>query len=617
MAQEATLFFNNLVTPIPQSMNQTVKVQSAFISKFADIDFLKTIINISLYHSDFSIYNNSSTTSDIIKFIRKFLDDITKELNNPELQLSTSASSIKDIIKLINQILIIKDDISSRIITYDNVCQHFPNNIQITKILNSVINEQITEINDYRNKLDDVIQTIQIYNEFKEIKSSVFKLDGFLNVAQNSQENVYNLVSHFRDVILDSYNSLSSLKTISKNEQLSDYIVLSNEIKSNQLTERLVKFFTSGYTFLQSGYQLLDKCIGGIESSSVHIISGPSNHSKSIFMINMLRTIIENYEPNINGNDVAVFITLEDDIYKLMRRIFSIFGNYDSKIIRNLFIETSTIVKSQKYKDIVSSEKYKIIDNIISKIYNESIQNITANKNNNSDKIKIVLKHCSENTFSPEDVIKFIDTLHMNGYNVRLLMVDYLDVMIPSKALSHKADDYYAQGQIVHELRTISRNYKIPVITITQNTRSSEDLSQALNNTMLGDSIKKLRYTDYLYMIRQRKDLDLFGEVIKNDVNFITGEDDKSIFTNTNQEDFSYLIPVEIKITKAKEGEKDVKKFHLFNKRNLRIYDNMQQNVTDMKLLKTKSEVLQKEIDQMMLYSKIENDDFNFDQQLI
>lgn len=584
------------------------KVNSLFISKFADLDFLKSIINVSLYHSDFSIYNNISTSSDIIKFIRKYLDDITRELNNPNLQIQTSPTFIKQVIKTIHQILIIKEDISSRIITYDNVCQHFTNDIQITKLLKNIISEQIQSIDQYRKELDNIIQTIQIYNEFKEIRNSVYKLDNFINSFNNEQQNVYNLVSHFRDVILSSYNSLSSLKTISKNEQLSDYIILSNEVSSEQITEKLVKFFTSGYTFVKSGYTLLDQCLGGIESSTVHIISGPSNHSKSIFMINMLKAIIDNYQSSEN-NDVAVFITLEDDIYKLMRRIFSIFGNYDSKIIRNLFIESSTIVKNQKYKDIISSEKFRALNNIISRIYNETIQTLSSK---NSDKIKIVLKHCSENIFSPEDVIKFLDTLHINGYNVRLLMIDYLDVMIPSKSLHAKGDDYYNQGQIVHELRTISRNYKVPIITITQNTRSSEDYSQALNNTMLGDSIKKLRYTDYLYMIRQRKDLDLFSDILKDDIHFTSN---RPMFSNNETEDFSYLIPVEIKITKAKEGEKDIKKFHLFNKRNLRIYDNMQQNLLDMKELESKSELLQKEIDQLSLLLKIDSFDFPFIQQ--
>lgn len=605
-----------MIIPIQQpiqsntQLSQT-KLYELFISKFADLEFLKLIINVSLYHSDFKL-SNTSSSSDVILFFRKYLDDINKELITSKIPINPIIPSL---IKTIHKILQIKDDISARIITYDNISQHFPNDVYILKILSSIV--PIEHVDEYRKQLEFIVQTIQIFNEFKNVRETIFKIDNFIETINTGDEqNVYSLVSNYRNIILDSYNALSSLKTITKNEQLSDYLILSNEDGSDHVISRLMNFFSSGYTFLKSGYELIDKCIGGVEASSVHIISGPSNHCKSIFMINMMKNMVDLFSENNEKNDVIVFITLEDDIYKLMRRFFSIFGNYDTRLIKQLFIETSEIAKSQNYKDIVLSENFRVINNIFTKVYNESLKCISSNKlkNEQSDKIKIILKHSTENSFTPNDVIKFIDTLQLNNYRVRALFIDYIDVMLPSDRIYSKHDDYNSQGQIVQELRVISRNYKMPVVTITQNSRSSEDFSQSLNNTMLGDSIKKLRYSDYLYMLRQRKDIDIYQDVIKKDIKIeeISNNQNEnvSMFSDKMQEELQYLIPLEIKITKAKEGEKDISKFHLFSKRNLRIYDTMEQVKQDMTELIYKSTELQKDINTMSLLSNI--DQINF-----
>jgi len=605
-----------MIIPIQQpiqsntQLSQT-KLYELFISKFADLEFLKLIINVSLYHSDFKL-SNTSSSSDVILFFRKYLDDINKELITSKIPINPIIPSL---IKTIHKILQIKDDISARIITYDNISQHFPNDVYISKILSSIV--PIEHVDEYRKQLEFIVQTIQIFNEFKNVRETIFKIDNFIETINTGDEqNVYSLVSNYRNIILDSYNALSSLKTITKNEQLSDYLILSNEDGSDHVISRLMNFFSSGYTFLKSGYELIDKCIGGVEASSVHIISGPSNHCKSIFMINMMKNMVDLFSENNEKNDVIVFITLEDDIYKLMRRFFSIFGNYDTRLIKQLFIETSEIAKSQNYKDIVLSENFRVINNIFTKVYNESLKCISSNKlkNEQTDKIKIILKHSTENSFTPNDVIKFIDTLQLNNYRVRALFIDYIDVMLPSDRIYSKHDDYNSQGQIVQELRVISRNYKMPVVTITQNSRSSEDFSQSLNNTMLGDSIKKLRYSDYLYMLRQRKDIDIYQDVIKKDIKIeeISNNQNEnvSMFSDKMQEELQYLIPLEIKITKAKEGEKDISKFHLFSKRNLRIYDTMEQVKQDMTELIYKSTELQKDINTMSLLSNI--DQINF-----
>jgi hypothetical protein len=58
-------------------------------------------------------------------------------------------------------------------------------------------------------------------------------------------------------------------------------------------------------------------------------------------MLNIAKAIMTFNENT--PEEVFVFITLEDDINKLFRRILSIFGNYDTKVIKAVFTKSSDI----------------------------------------------------------------------------------------------------------------------------------------------------------------------------------------------------------------------------------------------------------------------------------
>jgi len=184
------------------------------------------------------------------------------------------------------------------------------------------------------------------------------------------------------------------------------------------------------------------------------------------------------------------------------------------------------------------------------------------------------------------------------------LFVDYVDVMRPSSTrYANNYNDYDAHGMIIHELRKISQNYKLPVVSITQNTRESENVSQAMGNNLIGDSYKKVRFSDYIYMIRLRSDLDLYAPSVKHDITDGTDDDDNQIgMTDMSGQYIQQTVPFEVQITKAKEGKKNVQKFHIFSGLNLRIYDNISEFYTDLPLviknnkwLKDQIQVLQME----------------------
>ena len=390
---------------------------------------------------------------------------------------------------------------------------------------------------------------------------------------------------------------------------MSNCIILDkNKENIDNVSELVTEFLRIGYSFYKTNYSLIDSNLGGLESSSVSIISGPSNHAKSLFMLNLIASIAKCND--FKDNDTFVVVTLEDDIYKLLRRVISIFGSYYSPAVKQLFVDTSSHLKSLKNIDINSqtenSNDNPLVNRIkilISKILQDAIRDITQ-KN-----VGVSLVHSNENTFTTSDLAKRIDKLILQGLNVKLAAIDYIDVMSPNTGMSAIGDDYNAQGQILQEMRVLSRLYHIPVLTITQNVRSSENPQHALSNSMMGDSYKKVRYSDYIYMVRMRHDMDILSERVREDTDDVNTDyqtNTTNVFQTLEDKYLQELCPFEVKITKAKDGKKDKVKFHLFSGHNLRIYDNLSQFYADLPRIKETQKFIQNELNLILSESSID-----------
>jgi hypothetical protein len=130
---------------------------------------------------------------------------------------------------------------------------------------------------------------------------------------------------------------------------------------------------------------------------------------------------------------------------------------------------------------------------------------------------------------------------------------------------------YNSQGVVTQEMRNLSKQYSMPIVSITQNSKLSLNMQQEMSNEVMGDSFKKVRYADYIFMIRLRNDLDLMHEQVKHDVMF-DADNGGGFASMPAVSESEQLIPFEVKITKAKDGKKDINTFHLFSGVNLRIY---------------------------------------------
>jgi len=579
------------------------KILSTFLSSFVNQEFFTKVVNVMLYQSDFTSANSSLQTSEVTGFITKFINDVNKQIRKAPMNFFNDAPkpTLLTLTQLTRDIVNLREDITGRFVSYDNILQHFPKqDLVVKKTLSTVSLNRITSQEQFKDELDNILQTVQVYNEVNEIGNTLKHWDSFLVDSNNETTSVINLIRMYRDLISKSYNDLSELTTLQKQDELDDYIILHDKVTTKKVVDNLMSFLSSGYNFFKTGYKLLDDNVGGLESSTFHLITGPSNHAKSIYMINIVRNLLQCNKADFVPDDVFVYITLEDDLNKVLRRFISIFGNVDSEITKQLFVTASTMFKHIE-ESYDSSSATNMISQLLTTVINESIVKHIGNGN-----CKIVIKHSAENSFSPADATKFIDSLKLQGYNTKALFVDYVDVMRPSSTrYANNYNDYDAHGMIIHELRKISQNYKLPVVSITQNTRESENVSQAMGNNLIGDSYKKVRFSDYIYMIRLRSDLDLLAPSVKHDIiNTSDDEEDQLTMTDMTGKYVQQLTAFEVQITKAKEGKKNVQKFHIFSGLNLKIYDGLTDFYADLPIVLKNNKWLQDQIQVLQMENR-------------
>jgi len=555
-------------TGIIANQPANIGLKDSIFFKMASVEFIKKIINVSLYQGDFDSKDTLAIMeidkqSDIAVLITDFLKHINKQIkksnHNQKFQLQS-------LINVTLQIIHLKTDISSKIITYNNVVHEFTSIDPTTLgVLNHISQNPISNNAEFNDSIESICKSIQIFNELMTIDNVLVGIDSICSKSQLEDFPILSLASDYHNVICDAYNSLSSLTSVATQESAADFLTFKDELSVKVAIREISSFLTKSYNHYMTNYSIFDEHVSGLESSSVHIIAGPSNHAKSIFMINLARNIIKYNHDQFDAGDAIVFITLEDDIHKLLRRIISVFGGYDTVRVKDLFTTLSTYFQNHNQIDKINTGSTDPGINLLQKILTEALVKITGSK------VSFIIKHCNENSFSMRDCIQFMDKLKTTGHKVKGLFIDYLDVMKSSASNydSYK-DDYNLHGEILQEMRTAARNFAIPIVTITQNARSSENVQQELSNSVIGDSYKKVRYADYIYMIRQRPDIDIISDQLKQDM-----KGDPTILSgfNTGISGLGRLVPFEVKITKAKDGDRGAKKIHIFSKQTLGIYD--------------------------------------------
>ena len=578
----------------------------AFVSTFTSEEFMVDLVRIILHPSEFGAFTSEKSNS-AIDYIRDFL----KGLNDTarRLQLPT-AKTIQSHIQVVNTLLTIRES-SSSLLTYDNVFQHLATrDLTTTKMIQKAIEGKISEDDHFRKLTDNVIDIIHAYYEVISVSSTITLLDNLQESISDNNLTPFEALKNYKDLVITAYNDLSKLQSLSKAENVSDYFIISDEGSCDALAKSLVNYISKGFSVFKTGFEIFDNALNGVESSSIHLLAAPSNHAKSLMCINMCKRMIESNITDLDKKDAILFLTLEDDVNKLARRFISIFGNYKFDSIQQLYAKSYEVTRTQQIMGMTVDNSNNLVESIqkmFKNLLKDSLLKVTGGR------CSLVIKHCNENTFSPGDLGKFIDRLKVEGYRTKLVFVDYIDTMIPTTSVFGNMKEYDTQGAIVQELRNLSRIHGIPIISPTQNQRDSEDMTKQQSNRLIGDSYKKIRYADFIYMMRMRSDKNFLSEGIREQViakkpaqDGIPQDTLSPQILSDKDRLYNVLVPLEIKITKSKDSEKDMSRFLLFCKENLRIYNNIDEYLRDSPALKANSDKLNKDVS-LLINQAIQN----------
>lgn len=573
--------YNNL--PVNQKNFNTL---NSFLTNFVSEEFFKEIINLCLYPSNFSASNVGEAES-ITSYIRNFLTDLEKTSSSLK---SSNINLLKNMISMSKSVLNVRE-FGNTIIDINNIQQHLPNlDIPQQNLLNSIkTNPVINNENDFQVYIDRLINNIQIYYEVCSISAGIIEFDQFLEYSTSNSVSVYEAASMYKERVIRLYNDLTKLQSLNKIENEKDYFIISNKESSKELSKGLIDYIATGYSAFKTGYDIMDNNVDGMESASFYLISAPSNHGKSIWMSNIAHKLITENIEDYDENDAILVITLEDDIRKLVRRLCSIFGNYRQETIKYMYLQGYQCLKNNNDSNI-KNKFTEIMTNVIT----------TSLYSQTKGKVQLIVKHAPEGTFSAGDMSKFIDRVYVeHGIRVKMGIIDYLDVMKPTMKAS--GDTYKDQGTITHEMRALTRNHKIPILSATQNSKSSEDMRYKQTNASIGDSYLKVRYSDFIFMCRMNHNIDPFDKAVQKccflSENFTSQDQIDPKILQLKDSICEDLVPFEIELTKSKEGGKGVIKYCLFCKQNLRIYDTINQYLHDMPQMVKKSDALLQDIE--------------------
>jgi replicative DNA helicase len=244
------------------------------------------------------------------------------------------------------------------------------------------------------------------------------------------------------------------------------------ELKQKSLKEKLPGF--------ESGFENLDLITQGFQKSDLIIVAGRPAMGKTAFCLNLARSILKTYQLPI------IFFSLEMTKEQLMCRLLS-----NETEIRNTSLRTGNINKEEWLKLSLAIKTFSSLPIFIDDTPNISIQSIRV-------KVKKIL---------------FEQT------KIGLIIVDYLQLMQNSKL---KAENRVQElSEITRNLKSIAREFNIPVIALSQLSRNVEnrinkrpllsDLRESGSIEQDADLVLML-YRDSYYNLK--KDQDDLAEII-------------------------------------------------------------------------------------------------------
>jgi replicative DNA helicase len=429
-------------------------------------------------------------------------------------------NSIKKKIDVITELIRLKHNLIEPDLIYDEISEKAERILpilNITSIDNLLVEDNDDNNDEYFKKVENKIKQLNIkWTELKTVLDTLMEYETLvtkISIGQENNESLSELIKQISEYVHKTSIELTKiyvsddLGATNQNKKLFERLSLI-QATDDYIIDELNSYINQSFVSFDTGLTIFDNRLNGIESGAVYLIAAPTNHGKTLFLIQTLYSLIASNINHFNEKDAILFVTLEDSNIKVLNRIYSVFGNYQYKHLVQLqknFKILSEYVKNKHPEKI--GEFNELVKDVYAYIKERSIDKVTKGK------VEIFVQDAREkkNEYSVVDIITTIEQLKTLGYNVRAIFIDYVELMSSTKKYEK---EYSEQGQIVIDLRNLANTYMIPVIAATQLNRAAEDSSIELTNQVIGDSYNKAKFSDYVIMIRQ----------IKTDIGIIPNE---------------------------------------------------------------------------------------------
>lgn len=310
----------------------------------------------------------------------------------------------------------------------------------------------------------------QIYKNFENIKllSHEYIIEHLGNFFKQS---------YLKQFLLESYEKYESQnydEIISKISKLNEMIIdndLGDEYHDDEFIES--RYSSENFNnYISTGFPSFDNCFGGWYRKALHIIAGPSNSGKTLWLINFMANMLLNQEQK---SLKILYITLEIDSAQIARRL-------DACLLDEPMSEVGKF-KDLKLKEMISQSK--------------------DTRGNQA-----IIKEMSVNS-TPSDIEALIRNLQIvkkdEKFELDALFVDYFGLCQPTNFTKNMG--LYEKGLALSgEFRSIAQRYNIPVISAAQTNRSS--FEDRVGQDKISDSIGIAQNCDMMITINRNDELD-------------------------------------------------------------------------------------------------------------
>ena len=232
------------------------------------------------------------------------------------------------------------------------------------------------------------------------------------------------------DILIDFENKVLNLTNDTKNQKLFSSAELLNEI----FIDLKDKFLNKNILGLESGFHDLDSIIQGFQKSDLIIIAGRPSMGKTALSLNITTNIIQNSKLPI------LFFSLEMSKEQIMYRLLAMETNINQIRLRNGKLNQNDWIKVNRIINIFS-------------------------------KLPLFIDDTSD--LSIQDIRSKIKMLIFEQNQIGLVIIDYLQLMQNSKfKLENRVQEL---SQITRSLKLIAREFNIPIIALSQLSRSVEN----------------------------------------------------------------------------------------------------------------------------------------------